>query len=164
MIDIKPSAQAFFRSTRGLHPIFEEAVTEISSAWDEVVRLEKDNQNDFSTKHLLNHTSSILDEIVRLAMLGPGPKHGIVLFTKFGPKDVESLPTWKFEDELRQIIRKSEGYAVAKRVYRLRNELSSHRSKVVPSDVVSFNDLVEVKSFIESVLDSIRSLLQRSDE
>ena len=164
MIDIHSSAQAFFNSSRGLTPLFDEAVAEISSAWDEVARLHSDNEHEFSTKHLLNHVSSILDETARLAMLGPEPKDGIVLFTKIGPQDVEPLATWKFEGELRQAILKSEGYSAARRVYRLRNRFSSHRSKMVPSDVVSVNDLVEVKSFIESVLDSIRSLLQRSDE
>ena len=164
MIDIHSSAQAFFNSSRGLLPLFDEAVAEISSAWDEVARLHSDIEHEFSTKHLLNHVSSILDETARLAMLGPEPKDGIVLFTKIGPEDVENLATWRFGVELRQIIRRSEGYNAAKRVYRLRNRISSHRSKAVPSHVVSFNDLEEVKSLIALVLNSIRSLLQRSDE
>ena len=81
MIEIHDSAKAFFSSKKGYGPQIEEAAKVIDDAWSEAIRLFR-SKTDYSTDHLLNHISGILDQLMRLAVFGPDDRNQIVLFRK----------------------------------------------------------------------------------
>ena len=160
---ICPNAQAFLNSSKGYLPLVEEVIADIENSWKEVDNLYLNRTLEYSTKHLLNHLASILDEIMRLAMLGPVADGPIVLFDKSKSRRIPHQ--WKFSHQIWQEMgRKSPGLSAARFLYRLRNDMSSHRCLAVNSSFVSEDNLKLVKQYVEDVLNFIMALLDRGEE
>jgi len=162
MIDIHSSAQAFFSSKKGYRPHIEEIAESIDDAWLEAVRLFR-SEGKFSTNQLLNHVSGILDQLMRLAVLGPFVDDQIVLFMK--SNSWQHPQSWEFAPEAHRFMRKpSSGLSAAREIYGLRNNLSAHGCKPVNSNVVSLQQLLLVQDYIQMVLNHIKLMFPGGDE
>ena len=162
MIDIHSSAQAFFSSKKGYRPHIEEIAESIDDAWLEAVRLFR-SEGKFSTNQLLNHVSGILDQLMRLAVLGPFDDDQIVLFMKWNSR--QHPQSWEFAADAHRFMRKpSSELSAARKIYDLRNNLSAHGCKPVNSNVVSLQQLLLVQDYIQMVLNHIKLMFPGGDE
>ena len=162
MIDIHSSAQAFFSSKKGYRPHIEEIAESIDDAWLEAVRLFR-SEGKFSTNQLLNHVSGILDQLMRLAVLGPFDDDQIVLFMKWNSR--QHPRSWEFAADAHRFMRKpSSELSAARKIYDLRNNLSAHGCKPVNSNVVSLQQLLLVQDYIQMVLNHIKLMFPGGDE
>ena len=162
MIDIHSSAQAFFSSKKGYLPHIEEIAESIDDAWLEAVRLFR-SEGKFSTNQLLNHVSGILDQLMRLAVLGPFDDDQIVLFMKWNSR--QHPQSWEFAADAHRFMRKpSSELSAAREIYDLRNNLSAHGCKPVNSNVVSLEQLLLVQDYIQMVLNHIKLMFPGGDE
>jgi hypothetical protein len=162
MIVIHDSAEAFFSSKKGYAPQIEEAAKVINDAWLEAIRLFH-SEEKYSTDHMLNHVSGILDQLMRLAVFGPGDCSPIVLFLKSEPW--EHPQAWGFVQEIRKCMLSScAELSAARAIYGLRNNLSAHGCQPVDSDVVSAEQLKLVQDYLRKVLNHIKLMFCGGDE
>lgn len=162
MIDFHSSAQAFITSEKGYRLHIEEIAEFIDDAWLDAVRLFH-SENKFSTNQLLNHVSGILDQLMRLAVLGPFDDDEIVLFMKWN--SWQHPQSWKFAEEIHRFMRKSSSeLSAAREIYNLRNNLSAHGCKPVDSNAVSLERFRMVQDYIQIVLNHIKLMFPGGDE
>ena len=162
MIEIHDSAKAFFSSKKGYGPQIEEAAKVIDDAWSEAIRLFR-SKTDYSTDHLLNHISGILDQLMRLAVFGPDDRNQIVLFRK--PTAWKHPQAWGFVQEIRtRMLSPCAELSAAQGVYDLRNNLSAHGCQPVNPDVVSIEQLNLVQNYLRKVLNHIELMFCGGDE
>ena len=162
MIVIDHSAEAFFSSKKGYAPQIEEAAKVIDDAWLEAIRLFH-SEEKYSTDHMLNHVSGILDQLMQLAVFGPDDCSPIVLFTK---SDAWEHPrAWGFVQEIRKcMLFPCAELSAARKIYGLRNNLSAHGCQPVDSDVVSAEQLKLVQNYLRKVLNHIKLMFCGGDE
>lgn len=162
MIVIHDSAEAFFSSKKGYAPQIEAAAKVIDDAWLEAIRLFH-SEEEYSTDHLLNHVSGILDQLMRLAVFGPDDRGRIALFLKSEPW--EHPQAWEFVQGIRKCMLSScAELSAAREIYGLRNNLSAHGCQPVDPDVVSAEQLILVQSYLRKVLNHIKRMFCGGDE
>jgi len=162
MIVIHDSAEAFFSSKKGYAPQIEEAAKVINDAWLEAIRLFH-SEEKYSTSHLLNHVSGILDQLIQLAVFGPDDCSPIVLFMK--SEAWEHPQAWGYVQEIRRcMVSSCPELSAAREIYGLRNSLSAHGCQPVDSDVVSAEQLKLVQSYLQKVLNHIKLMFCGGDE
>ena len=162
MIEIHDSAKAFFSSKKGYASQIEEAAKVINDAWSEAIRLFR-SKKDYSTDHLLNHISGILDQLMRLAVFGPDDRNQIVLFRK--STAWEHPQAWGFVQEIRKcMLFQCAELSAAKEIYDLRNNLSAHGCQPVDPDLVSIEQLNLVQNYLRKVLHHIKLMFCGGDE
>lgn len=156
-------AQAFLEGKKGYYPLIKEVTSEIKDALEEAERIFDSNESKYSKNQFLNHVSGILDELMRLAMLGPCESDRIVLFMK--PKSWKDQETWKFADEIHKYMKRgSLELSTARELYQLRNRQSSHRCKPVDAEIFSSEKFELVRQYIERVLEHIESIFEVGGE
>jgi len=154
MIEIHDSAKAFFSSKKGYAPQIDTECKVIADAWSEAIRLFH-SKEDYSTDHLLNHVSGILDQLIQLAVFGPDDRSPSVLFTK--SDSWEHQQAWGFVQEIREcMLSPCAELSAAQKIYRLRNKLSAHTCRPVDPEVVSFEQFKLVEDYIWKALNHIK--------
>ena len=161
MIDIHDSAKAFFSSKKGYAPQIEETAKVIEDAWLEATRLFY-SEEKYSTDHMLNHVTGILDQLMRLAIFGPDDCSPIVVFTK--SEAWENPQAWGFVQEIRRcMLSHCAELSAARQIYDLRNKHSAHGCKPVDPEVVSLEQLKLVGNYVQKVMNHIKLMFCGGD-
>ena len=163
MIDIKgKEAQAFFQGDNFLYLDVKEVLSHVKDALDEVESL-------LSSRGKYNQHAAIillccaLDDITKLAILGPSFENSALIFSSLKGENLES-ESWDHKDTLLKVIKSSDKprFRDLKKLYHDRNSAVAHTCIPFQSDVMP-NYLDCVKTLAKDVASSLEELIGRGD-
>ena len=151
-------AQAFFQSDKFLYLSVKDVLSHVADAIDEAECLlsSRGKYNQHSASILL---CCALDDITKLAILGPSFENSVLIFSSLKDEELES-DSWEHRDTLLKVIKSSDKdrFRILKQFYHYRNSEVAHTCIPFQSDDVDIY-LNCVKTLAKDVANMLEELI-----
>ena len=154
-----PETQEWMKSTKYIIGLIEDRENELELVWEEVQILWRERRGVYWPNYAVMQVGSILDYIIRLALIGPGETSQCIMWKhQYDPSKVKGK--WEHYETVLKFIKKElkKTSNACKKLYRIRN-IASHNISPLEKEL-KLEDLRNVVYFARAVHVFVKELLK----